>query len=138
MSAADILPGLLQWYENLSPETLPAIRTLYSDPTYFRDPFNEFRGRDQVEQLFTDMFRKLDKPRFTITDTVSQDNAAFLVWNFDFAVRGRAIQIVGTSHLKFDTQGRVCYHRDYWDAAEELYEKLPLAGFLLRQLKKLV
>ena len=26
-------------------------------------------------------------------------------------------------------------HRDYWDAAEELYEKLPLLGALMRWLK---
>jgi steroid delta-isomerase len=25
-------------------------------------------------------------------------------------------------------QGRVTLHRDYWDAAEELYEKLPAGG----------
>jgi hypothetical protein len=26
-------------------------------------------------------------------------------------------------------------HRDYWDAAEELYEKLPVLGGLMRWLK---
>ena len=29
-------------------------------------------------------------------------------------------------------------HRDYWDAAEELYEKLPLLGALMRWLKRRV
>jgi hypothetical protein len=27
-------------------------------------------------------------------------------------------------------------HRDYWDAAEELYEKLPVVGSLMRWLKR--
>jgi hypothetical protein len=27
-------------------------------------------------------------------------------------------------------------HRDYWDAAEELYEKLPLLGSLMRWWKR--
>jgi hypothetical protein len=27
-------------------------------------------------------------------------------------------------------------HRDYWDAAEELYEKLPVLGGLMRFLKR--
>jgi steroid delta-isomerase len=26
-------------------------------------------------------------------------------------------------------------HRDYWDAAEELYEKIPVLGSILRWLK---
>ena len=31
--------------------------------------------------------------------------------------------------------GRIALHRDYWDAAEELYEKLPVLGVLMRWLK---
>lgn len=27
-------------------------------------------------------------------------------------------------------------HRDYWDAAEELYEKLPVLGDLMRWLRR--
>ncbi|MFN7856697.1 MAG: nuclear transport factor 2 family protein, partial [Acidovorax sp.] len=33
-------------------------------------------------------------------------------------------------------QGLVALHRDYWDAAEELYEKLPVVSALMRWLKK--
>ena len=44
--------------------------------------------------------------------------------------------ILGASQLVFDAQGRVVLHRDYWDAAEELYEKLPVVGSLMRWLKR--
>jgi hypothetical protein len=30
----------------------------------------------------------------------------------------------------------VALHRDYWDAAEELYEKLPWVGGVMRWLKQ--
>ena len=40
------------------------------------------------------------------------------------------------SHLVLDAQGRITLHRDYWDAAEELYEKLPGVGALMRWLKR--
>jgi hypothetical protein len=43
---------------------------------------------------------------------------------------------VGATHLVFDADGKVAVHRDYWDAAEELYEKLPLLGGLMRWLKR--
>jgi hypothetical protein len=50
--------------------------------------------------------------------------------------------IHGGSHLVFalNPQGewRVQSHRDYWDAAEELYEKLPWVGGLMRWLKNRV
>ena len=44
--------------------------------------------------------------------------------------------IRGGSHLVLADDGRIADHRDYWDAAEELYEKLPVVGGLMRWLKK--
>ena len=38
--------------------------------------------------------------------------------------------------MRFAADGRVVYHRDCWDAAEELYEKLPVLGALMRWLKR--
>jgi hypothetical protein len=44
--------------------------------------------------------------------------------------------IHGCTHFHFGADGRVTRHRDYWDAAEELYEKLPLVGALMRLLRR--
>ncbi len=138
MTAPAGLTALIAWFEGLSPATLPAIRTFYAEDAYFRDPFNELHHRDALEALFARMFRTLQNPRFTVTEQVAQADSVFLVWRFEFGVRGRLLSITGGSHLRFDESGRVSWHRDYWDAAEELYEKLPVVGFLLRQLKKLM
>jgi hypothetical protein len=43
---------------------------------------------------------------------------------------------LGASHFVFTSTGLVTLHRDYWDAAEELYEKLPLLGSAMRWLKR--
>jgi steroid Delta-isomerase len=45
-------------------------------------------------------------------------------------------KVRGTSHLRFAADGLVCYHRAYWDAAEELYEKLPVVRSVMRWLKR--
>jgi len=131
------LPRLLSWFEQLSPQTLGQISELYHAQCYFKDPFNEFYERKSLEKLFADMFAKLDKPRFVISETVSEGQSTFIVWQFHFVLRQRNVQINGSSHVKFDEQGLVIFHRDYWDAAEELYEKLPVIGFVMKQLKKL-
>jgi hypothetical protein len=36
--------------------------------------------------------------------------------------------IHGGSHIRFNARRPRAVHRDYWDAAEELYEKLPVLG----------
>ena len=48
----------------------------------------------------------------------------------------RDLQLIrGGSHLQLTADGRILLHRDYWDVAEELYEKLPVLGALMRWLK---
>lgn len=37
-------------------------------------------------------------------------------------------------HIRFDAAGMVALHCDSWDAAEELYEKLPVLEGLMRWL----
>lgn len=39
------------------------------------------------------------------------------------------------SDIRFAADGRVVYHRDYWDAADERYAKLPALGILMRWLR---
>jgi hypothetical protein len=42
----------------------------------------------------------------------------------------------GASHLLLSVDGRIAVHRDYWDPAEEVYEKVPVLGALMRAIKK--
>jgi hypothetical protein len=44
--------------------------------------------------------------------------------------------IHGASHVRLDECGKIRYHRDYWDAADELYAKLPLIEPVMRLLKR--
>ena len=86
------------------------------------------------------MFEQVDEPRFVIIDAVEQGDAAFLTWDFRFRMKrfdtGTVQTVRGASHLKFATDGRANFHRDYWDAAGELYEKLPVLGSLMRWLNR--
>jgi len=130
---------LSHFYETLTPGSLERIGTVYADDAWFKDPFNEVRGRPAIERIFRHMFEQVAEPRFEVTRAVASGADAFLVWDFRFRLKsGRAgAQVIrGASHIQFAPDGRVAYHRDYWDAAEELYEKLPLLGGLMRFLRK--
>ncbi len=126
------LAALIAFYETLQPADLARLDALYADPCYFKDPFNEVRDRDGVRRIFAHMFETVKAPRFVVRDALLQGDQAFLSWDFhagDLVIRG-------ASHLRFASDGRVAYHRDYWDAAEELYEKLPVLGGVMRLLKR--
>jgi len=125
-------------FEHLAPQDLPRLAEIYTPDARFKDPFNEVQGTAAITAIFAHMFKSLDQPRFVIRDTVVQGDQCFLSWDFVFRMKrfDRSEQVIrGGSHLRLASDGRICLHRDYWDVAEELYEKLPVLGGLMRWLK---
>ncbi len=124
----------------MSPATVGQLSALYAADARFKDPFNDVRGLPAITTIFEHMFEALEQPRFVVTQRVEQGTQCFLTWEFHFCFKrfrpGQAQCILGSSHLVLDATGRITLHRDYWDAAEELYEKLPLLGGLMRWLKR--
>ncbi|MGL4808045.1 MAG: nuclear transport factor 2 family protein, partial [Giesbergeria sp.] len=131
---------VVAFFENLKPADLAQLGQFYASNARFKDPFNEVQGLAAIEGIFRHMFAALEHPRFVITGRVEQGAQCFLTWEFRFAFRSYAQgveqTIRGASHLVLDDAQRISLHRDYWDAAEELYEKLPGLGVLMRWLKK--
>lgn len=130
------LDDLVDFFETLTPQSLERFPEFYAANAWFKDPFNEVRGVDAIRCIFEHMFRQAENPRFVVTGRLAEADRAMLVWEFHFSRRGAPQIIRGASHLHFDAEGRVISHRDYWDAAEELYMTLPVIGWLMRRLRK--
>lgn len=139
-SHAPALDRVIAFFEHLSPESLGSLDQLYAPQARFKDPFNEVEGTQAIRAIFVHMFQSLQEPRFVVTGRVQQGEQAFLTWDFHFRFQRfdtSTVQTIrGATHLMFDHQGLIVLHRDYWDAAEELYEKLPGIGALMRWLKR--
>jgi hypothetical protein len=140
MDSRQATQNLATFFEMLSPHSVAQLNTIYDEQATFKDPFNEVKGLPEIERIFRHMYVALDQPHFVITGQVVDGAQAFLTWEFRFRFKRfdtTSLQTVrGASHVVFNEQGLVTLHRDYWDAAEELYEKLPVVGALMRWLKK--
>ncbi len=126
-------------FESLAPADLARLAEFYTAEARFKDPFNDVTGVPAIRRIFEHMFTALDEPRFVVRDIVAEGEQCFLTWDMHFRMKrfSREPQVIhGGSHLRFAADGRVALHRDYWDAAEELYEKLPAVGALMRWLKR--
>jgi len=128
------------FFEALTPAGVRRIREFYCDDARFKDPFNEVLGTAAIEQVFAHMYVALHEPRFVVRDIVAEGDQCFLTWDFLFRFKRFSPTVEqcvrGGSHIVFGADGRIALHRDYWDAAEELYEKLPAVGALMRWLKR--
>lgn len=130
---------IVEAFETLTPADVARLGDFYAMDAAFKDPFNEVRGVPAIQQVFTHMYVALEAPRFVIHDVIVQGDQCVLTWDFLFRFRRfrSDLQTVrGASHLKLDAEGLITLHRDYWDVAEELYEKLPAVGALMRWLKR--
>jgi hypothetical protein len=139
MPTQDVI-RLVNFFENLTPQSVVNMGSHYDARARFVDPFNDVQGLAAIEHIFQHMFVALVEPRFVVTTQVLQGRQCFLTWDFHF--RFKRFQnttpqtIRGATHLVFSEAGLVTLHRDYWDAAQELYEKLPVVGGLMRWLKQ--
>ena len=131
---------LKEYFESLTVESVDRLGDFYAQDAYFKDPFSELHSLTEIQRVFRHMFVKLDAPRFEMNRAWLDGDSAVLLWDFIFRFRGKAPQneqrISGMSLLKFDAAGKVNFHRDYWDPAEGLYEKIPILGGLMRWLKR--
>lgn len=131
---------VIDFFEQLTPVDVQRLAVVYHDDARFKDPFNEVEGVAAIAPVFQHMFEALDVPRFVVHAAVAEGDQCLLTWDFRFRLRRFAPereQIVrGATHLVFGPDGRIALHRDYWDAAEELYEKLPVLGSLMRWLRR--
>ena len=130
------LEELVCYYESLTQQSVDRMGDFYAQDAYFKDPFNEVQALPDIQAIFARMFHAVESPRFVVTERIVGQESVALTWDFHFGLRGKRIRVRGASVLRFGADGRVTYHRDYWNVAEELYEKLPVLGVLMRWLKR--
>lgn len=140
MSRSPELARLVDFYETIDAATLHArLPSVYARDARFKDPFNDVQGHAAIAGIFAHMFNQLDNPGFHVITGIQQGRDGFVTWEFRFRMKrySKALQCIrGASHIVFDDAGLVQVHRDYWDAAEELYEKIPLLGTFMKMLKR--
>ena len=133
---------IVKFFETLTPHSMAQLGQIYDQQARFTDPFNDVIGVAAISHIFEHMFVSLQQPHFVVTQQVLQGSQCFLTWEFRFYFKGyktgQEQVILGASHLQLSNTGLITVHRDYWDAAQELYEKLPVLGSVMRWLKRRV
>lgn len=127
------------FFENLSSETpLCEYENVFDKNATFKDPFHEVTGLDKIYNIFQNMYKKLFNPGFEILEVVQNDDVAYIKWNFSFRFKNSSNDesFEGISRVEFDKSGKAISHIDYWDAAENLYEKIPFISSIIKLIKK--
>lgn len=129
------------FYKTLTANDLDKIYEVYHADIEFLDPMHHIKGIDSLYNYFCSLYKNVAACSFQFSTTQQQDNHGFLVWEMKLLHPklngGKTVTVHGCSQVEF-YEGKVRYHRDYFDAGEMLYENLPLVGPVVGAIKKRV
>lgn len=125
------------FFENLQADTPPSeYAKLVDSNIYFEDPFHNIYGVSAFQEVFEKMFEKVDEPKFVVDEIVTNENIAYLKWQFTCSSKGKEYGFEGLSRIAFSKEGKVVTHVDYWDAAKNVYTHVPILGKILNYLAR--
>jgi ketosteroid isomerase-like protein len=106
-----------------------AIASLYADEglyraLVFRDPE---RGIAGVRRYLEENFGVEDEIECWFGEPIAAGDRAAVEWWATWIENGRRLTLAGTTVLRFDRDGRVVDHRDYWNQVER--REPPFAGW---------
>lgn len=128
--------GLFTAFDRASVER--AAREAYATGAYFNDGFVEIEGHEAIADYLARTADATAEIEVEIEDRVVAGGEVYLRWVMRFTTAGsrsRTVVAPGITHLRFDADGHIVYHRDYWDGSGALAEFVPLMGAILRSVR---
>lgn len=104
----------------------------YSADAYLDDTLAIHHGAAEIEAYFLKTSKTMTTYKVTIDDTARSGENYYIRWTMIFAAPalsgGKPVDSVGISQIRFDREGKVAFHRDFWDSGQNFYSHVPVVG----------
>ena len=115
------------------------LRDLYAEELYFNDTLVTLNTLDELVDYMAKTAENTKSSTVEIVDIAKSDTDYYLRWvmEIEFEARGKPIKSksIGMTQLRFNDEGKVVFHQDYWDSANAFYQHLPIVGGLVKRIK---
>lgn len=134
-----LLEPLEELYTNYSIKNLSEkMGKIYAEKIYFRDAFKQF---DSTKDLISYMIKGLgavEEAGFKFNHITRSSCDFFIEWSMHIKFKANTPyeKSIGMSRFRFDSEGKVIFHQDYWDPTTLIYSKIPIAKQLIRFVQK--
>ena len=110
---------------------------IYAEEAHFNDTLADLDGRESIVEYLAETAKRTDECTVVIEDEARGDDGVYLRWSMRFVAKklnkGRPIDSIGLTHLRFGDDGMVTNHQDYWDSRAGLFEHIPVLGWMIRK-----
>ena len=122
------------------PETIADnVRSVYASEAYFNDTIKEIHTNEHIAHYLAESLGATEMVRIEVMDVARSGVDYYFRWVMDIKFRdlnnGAWTRSEGMSQIRFDREGKVLLHRDFWDAAGGLFAYMPVVGSLLKWIK---
>jgi len=105
---------------------------VYASDAYLDDTLATHHGADEIESYFIKTSETMTSYDLTIDDVARSGNDYYVRWTMQFAAPalsgGKPVESVGISQVRFNRDGKVAFHQDFWDSGKNFYAHLPVVG----------
>ena len=113
------MKNFLAMYQRLSIDNLHLLAEVYREDVQFIDPAHEITGLTDLTRYFAALYKNVESIEFSFDHLLENDSEGYVQWIMTFSHKklsgGRPVSVNGTTFLQFDNEGKVYYHRDYFD-----------------------
>ena len=116
-------------YENLQ-NSFPKV---YAETIYFRDAFKQYNRLDELLPYMLKGVQAVSGVLFTFNHIMRSKGEFFIEWTMSIQFKGKDEyeSSMGMSRFRFNSDGQVIFHQDYWDPTSLIYQKIPIAKQLI-------
>lgn len=125
-------------FDEFEPATVgERARSVYAEDAYFNDGFAELEGGDEIAAYLVRSAEAAGEVAIEVHDVAYSGPEIYLRWDMRFTNQKGSKEVVapGISHLRVNADGRVVFHRDYWDSSGALAEFVPLMPSILGSIR---
>jgi ketosteroid isomerase-like protein len=139
MNTAEVRAKLIDNMDAFNREGTAAVEripSLYADDIVFQDPIQTVKGLGPFMETNRRMMARARALDVEIVDAFESGEQIFIGWKMRYVPKvGPAIAIDGCSHCRV-RDGRIVYHRDYWDLLGSVMDALPIVAPVYKMLVK--
>jgi len=105
---------------------------VYAADAYLDDTLVVHHGAAEIEAYFVKTSQTMSSYHVTIEDVARSGNDYYVRWTMIFAAPalsgGKEIHSIGISQIRFNREGKVAFHQDFWDSGKNFFAHLPVVG----------